>query len=600
VAALLKLCPTSAVTVALVREHLRRFRDDLVKPSHLASPDQPFGMLVCTPQSRRTKHNNKDGNDDDDDEDDYEPVPWRWPKIGNLKRMPPHCLDALRAALLTDASDPTKALRERTAAATAAMRVPSNGIDHQVRGMLACACASAATEGEEAGGGALPPLPNGVTLALLKGLMKQDALAEPMRFLLNPKNMARHAELGVRPLQVITHAVKRLSPRDAVGLVGALLRDAKRCKALKVGDLKELLGMLYHVGTKAAHGLLLDALSLPCCRHPDVAAAGLHNVLKLLEASQADKLLVDEGRVFHVLHCALTNPNLPAAAKIAVFAVAIKPDPTPTPPAGLSSPAEERAQKDDQERWRTHPMGFGARPCSLAEVLSRAGWRGESKSNLTDLVRQVSALGTVAVSNQAWVQKLAVATLSLVATNNKHHSSSSSSSSSSKPKFGKEAAAAVEGGHDDDDADDDNDDFGDFDMVEGEEEEGAVIEGGEEAGGAATDDKGGSSDSSSSSSSSSKAAQKARERRRLWVGRRNDLADLRALALCNLVRFSALNQDHNPSTTELDCVIEETLLEVELAIAERCRVIVMCARRGRKRGNEGKYCSAFTNICVMI
>jgi hypothetical protein len=50
VAGLLGMCPTSAVSVALVREHLRRFRDDLILPSHLASDDQPFGMLIPTPE----------------------------------------------------------------------------------------------------------------------------------------------------------------------------------------------------------------------------------------------------------------------------------------------------------------------------------------------------------------------------------------------------------------------------------------------------------------------------------------------------------------------------------------------------------------------
>jgi hypothetical protein len=350
--------------------------------------------------------------------------------------------------------------------------------------------------------------------------MRQDSLAEPMRFLLKPAHFARHAELGIRPLQVITHATKRLSPRDATKLVKVLLQDPKfhAASALKVGDVKELLRMLWSMNTADAHTLLLDAATWPCSRHPDVAAAGLHRTLSLLDESVTPKLLVDQARVFAALEHALTNRRLPASCKAAVLAVKPEAEKVVTTQEG-----------SDEERWSKHPtVNSASRPAGLGAVLRQAGLEPRQLGKgLTDLVRQIAEFGTVRVCKPEWVERLGRATLVLI-------NSNSNPLPSSSPR---------------NDNDDDLEDDGDFDEVMGN----ASAPAASAAAVAAVDTSG-----TTSTSATTKEAQRGREKERARVARRNERANLRALALANLVRFAALQ----PSPTELDTVVEETLLKV--------------------------------------
>jgi len=130
---------------------------------------------------------------------------------------------------------------------------------------------------------------------------------------------------------VITHAAKRLNPALSVRLVKALLSDPKRTRALKVGDIKELLRMLYQTNTSAAHALLLEVSTWPCSRHPDVGSCSLHWALVMLDEKRTPKLLVPEEDVFAVIERMLLSKRLPPACKLAIFAVQpfLKPADTP-------------------------------------------------------------------------------------------------------------------------------------------------------------------------------------------------------------------------------------------------------------------------------
>ena len=116
---------------------------------------------------------------------------WRWPNLNrSLRTLRQQTLTPLLRALLEDVADVNKSTRDRMRAAGAIMSLPGAGVA-QAQPLLAAA------EGD--GGEALP---RGVALALLRGLMKGKQLSAPMRFLLKPANIARHSELGIRPLQV--------------------------------------------------------------------------------------------------------------------------------------------------------------------------------------------------------------------------------------------------------------------------------------------------------------------------------------------------------------------------------------------------------------
>ena len=52
VAALFDMCPVSAITISLVRDHLRRFRDDLIEERHLVAEAQPFGVFLPADEVR--------------------------------------------------------------------------------------------------------------------------------------------------------------------------------------------------------------------------------------------------------------------------------------------------------------------------------------------------------------------------------------------------------------------------------------------------------------------------------------------------------------------------------------------------------------------
>jgi len=52
VAALFDICPVSAITISLVRDHLRRFRDDLIEEKHLVASAQPFGVFLPVDEVR--------------------------------------------------------------------------------------------------------------------------------------------------------------------------------------------------------------------------------------------------------------------------------------------------------------------------------------------------------------------------------------------------------------------------------------------------------------------------------------------------------------------------------------------------------------------
>jgi len=104
-----------------------------------------------------------------------------------MRTLQQQTLSPLLRALLDDVADTKRSTRDRMRAAGALMSLPGAGV-LQAEPLLA------ASAGDE--------LPKGVALALLRGLMKGKQLSAPMRFLLKPANIARHSELGIRPLQV--------------------------------------------------------------------------------------------------------------------------------------------------------------------------------------------------------------------------------------------------------------------------------------------------------------------------------------------------------------------------------------------------------------
>lgn len=275
-AELVGVCPRSAIHVDVVKNHLLQWRDDVLDPAYLASDKYPMGIFA-----------------DPASADDA--APWRLPIESSIRRtlprIPTRKLARLHECLLADAANVQLPVRDRTLAAGAAIALPSCGLA-DVRPFLEDATRAAENE--------TSTVPQSVSMALLRGVLQCDDRTEPLRYLLSPARIALVEALGVRPMHVVSSAAKLLPPASAVSLMRAFLHDDARTNAIGVGGQKQLVRLLYSIGTPDAHALLLQCWTWPTLTHTDVKIEILHTIASMLDSVHQPVLLVPEDAVWEV------------------------------------------------------------------------------------------------------------------------------------------------------------------------------------------------------------------------------------------------------------------------------------------------------------
>eukprot|EP00039_Didymoeca_costata_P031586 m.35540 g.35540 ORF g.35540 m.35540 type:complete len:1776 (-) comp8890_c0_seq1:68-5395(-) len=292
VSELMKLCPDSAIKNSQVLDHLVQWRDDLIEERHMASDKPPMGLFY----------------DDEDLEDLHELTDaqkkYRWDSKDLTKtefiRIPSKKTTFLHKCLLEDAICATMPVRERTQAAASAIALPSCSLS-DVRPFF---------EGEKA-----KDIPVSVSMALLQGIIRCDDRTEPLRYLLSPARIELVESLGVRPMHIVSAAARTLPVASTLSLVKAFLDDDARTKAIGISGQKQLIRLLYSLGTKEAHTLLLECWGWQTLRHQDVRIEILHNVLSMLDEKKQPVPLVDENLIWTLLDSVVDDPNLSAEIK---------------------------------------------------------------------------------------------------------------------------------------------------------------------------------------------------------------------------------------------------------------------------------------------
>eukprot|EP00041_Stephanoeca_diplocostata_P033576 m.1114187 g.1114187 ORF g.1114187 m.1114187 type:complete len:1857 (-) comp24365_c0_seq2:104-5674(-) len=275
------VCPVSAIHTDVVRKHVLQWRDDVLDLTHLASDTVPTGVFahIALPSENES---------------------WRLTVptslLPALARIPAAKLAHLHKSLLADAADTQLPVRDRTLAAAAAIALPSCGLS-DVQPFLQDATASEDTR----------TVPPSVSMALLRGVLQCDDRTEPLRYLLSPARIALVDALGIRPMHVVSSAARLLPPSGAVHLMQAFLRDDVRTNAIGVSGQKQLVRLLYSIGTPDAHALLLQCWAWPTLTHTDVKIEVLHAIVSMLDHKHQPTLLVPEDAVWEVLEAVTAN-----------------------------------------------------------------------------------------------------------------------------------------------------------------------------------------------------------------------------------------------------------------------------------------------------
>ena len=308
-AAMYKMSPETAICLRPVREHLLRWRQDLITPSHLVADKPPVGLFSAyvVPVASEGA---VDGEWEAEEED---PDPWRWPETNNLaiNRMTSQALLALQDELLADAIDAERAVFPRTKAASRAMSLPGGGGMAAIQKLL-----DSSVDGE----GTNAELPKPVVKAFLAGLMKSDQPMAAMQYLLLPKTIDRNKQLGLNPMAVITHATTLLRPGATTKLLRALLKDPRRAKAMGVAGVKDAMRLLFNLKTAEAHNLLVECISLESTSHVDVRIVIVQIILSMLDEKTCPDMLVAPSTIWSTVTGLVSDPECPTEVKAVLLA----------------------------------------------------------------------------------------------------------------------------------------------------------------------------------------------------------------------------------------------------------------------------------------
>ena len=379
--------PTSAVLVQHIRDFILRFRQDVILPAHLSADnaDQLEGLFKAGSLS-----NESEGSDDDDDDEDVEP--WRWPPAEkgsflngrqDFSRLGEAQLKPLRDALLADAADANKPVRDRTLAAMRVMELPDGCLISDLRPLLD----KQPPADDAPDGTADESLPKPVAIVFIRGMMNGDSPMDTFRYLLEPATIVRNKELGLSPMQIVRHAAAFLKPAETPGLIRTLLNDPKRAKILGVSSAKEMLRLLFDTNTAASHGLLLElCVKNPrMMQHRDVKSVLIHCLLSMMDARMTPALLVSADAIWDALEAIAADAALEAEVKATLLcAVAL------THNVNASQKSGSRGARSARDCLRD----------------ATGGWSPQDTASLRNLLEQIDNMGRITLNEPAHCKRL--------------------------------------------------------------------------------------------------------------------------------------------------------------------------------------------------